>query len=299
MSRILILFLVALVSFQIASAKRCPALLRFINNHNPDAPIPVNVLVNDQLVIQETQFCSSSGYIAFFPPEDEIVVTFVEAASGTKIAERRFIAENGYAYTLGLTGPIPGPEGQQLFNTSPFVIPDDLSMPNPDRFKGRWYRWSETNVAIDFILYHPDTPYIDEVRLRNKAPKIVIEYPEMPIGTYSFIPVLINSSEVFINTNYSPPEAVGVFNQTITDEVIFDIIACGNSLLATNKPNTLRSVGRKYKPKYDGSCLLVDDLTVDGAIDLSGLSSSGSALFVSSIVGFVIASITLLAMYRF
>ncbi|MBP5978034.1 DUF4397 domain-containing protein, partial [Brasilonema sp. CT11] len=268
--------------------------LRFINNHNPDAPTPVNVLVNGQLLIEETPFCRSSGYVAFFPPEEEIEVTFVEAASGTKIAERRFVAENGYAYTLGLTGPIPGPEGQQLFNTSPFVIPDDLSMPNPDRFKGRWYRWSETNVSIDFILYHPDTPNIDEVRLRKKAPKIVIEYPEMPIGEYSFAPVLIDSSEVFINNNYNPPEPVGVFHQTITDEDIFDIIACGNSLLATNKPNTRRSVGRKYKPKYDGSCLLVDDLTVEGAIDLSGgVSSDGSAM-VASVIGLAMASISLI-----
>lgn len=271
------LALVVVLCFGNTAADNCPTLIRVINTYNPDSPTSINVLVNGQVLIKDTPFCGASSYVSFFPPEEDIVVSFTDAKSGTKFAERKFMAQAGYAYTLGLTGPIPGPEGQQLFNSSPFVVPDDLSIPNPDRFRGRWYRWSETNVTIDFRLFRPDTPDIDAARLRKKAPKIAIEYPEMPIGEYSFTPVLMDSNDVLINSNYNPAEPVGIFNKTINDEVIFDVWACGNSLLASNKPNTLRNYARAYKPKYEGSCLLVDDLSISGSVDFATKTSGASA----------------------
>lgn len=195
-----------------------------------------------------------------------------ETAAGTEIGSRTFHAEAGYAYTLALTGPLEGPVGQVLFNESPFVFIDDLTLPNPGRFKGRWYRLSETDLVIDLRIFEGDvdspTQAEDYARLREKDAKIGISYPEIPFGTYSFQPAAMDTTDILLNANYDPPQ-VGQFGVTFNSRQIYDVWACGNSLLAADKPNTLRIFGRRYTPKMEDGCVLVDAVTKANAEDFS------------------------------
>jgi hypothetical protein len=229
-------------------------------------------------------FCGASDYWAFYPPSHSVNFTFLNSANAT-IATRIFTVQPGAAYTLGVTGALPGPSGQLLYNTSPLVIMEDIRIPNPGNFRGSWYRWSETDLVIDFRAYQGGLNSVnqtaDYMRMRANNPKTVIPYTEMIFGTYSFHPVTLNSTEILVNNNYDPPQSVGIFGQVYNQQAIYDFLACGNSLLST-KPNTLRIFQFMNVPKLQDDCLLVNDLTLEGAPDYSGanmlLSSSLAVL---------------------
>ncbi|HEY9799835.1 MAG TPA: DUF4397 domain-containing protein, partial [Leptolyngbyaceae cyanobacterium] len=128
---------------------RCPTKLRVINAAVATAS-PVDVIVNGRKVLENVNFRQASKYVNVTP--GNIQVSFVQSGTSSTIAQRTFTGAPNSAYTVAITGTLQGPSGQPLFNQSPFVIPEDLTQPNPGKFKGRWYRFSETSAVIDFRI---------------------------------------------------------------------------------------------------------------------------------------------------
>jgi hypothetical protein len=213
---------------------KCPTKLRVINAAVATAS-PVDVFVNGKKVLQNVDFRQASKYVNVTP--GNIKVVFVQSGTSSIIAQRTFKGAPNSAYTVAVTGALQGPSGQPLFNQSPFVIPEDLTQPNPGKFKGRWYRFSETNAVIDFRISKSSNPYVDEARITDLIPKTAIPYPELTAGTYNFNPVLPDQFYPLINNAFNPPITVEVVNQQVPAGVIFDVIATGNGLGQT--PNSL------------------------------------------------------------
>ncbi len=220
--------------------KSCPVNIRIINAASPNSPTSVDLYVNNRRVVANVPFRQVSEYISV--NAGELDVSIKQAGTTTELGSRIFIAPPNAAYTIGITGPIPGPTGQTLFNNSPFVIPEDLSIPNPGKFRGRWYRFSETNAVIDFRATKVVSGVLQEnlpdaMRITVLTPKTVITYPELDAGVYNFNPVGVGSNSPLVNDASLPPVVVQVLNATVAAGTIFDVIALGNSL-GTN-PNTL------------------------------------------------------------
>ncbi|TBR57728.1 hypothetical protein B4U84_17285 [Westiellopsis prolifica IICB1] len=213
---------------------KCPTKLRVINAAVGTAS-PVDVIVNGQKILQNVGFRQASQYVNVTP--GNLQVLFVQSGTLSTIASRTFKGAPNSAYTVAITGTIQGPSGQPLFNQSPFVIPEDLTQPNPGKFKGRWYRFSETNAVIDFRISKSSSPNVDETRITDLTPKTAIPYPELTAGTYNFNPVLPDQFDPLINNAFNPPITVEVANQQVPAGVIFDVIATGNAL--GQAPNSL------------------------------------------------------------
>jgi hypothetical protein len=214
--------------------------LRIINAANPNSPTPVDLYINNRRVVAGTPFRQASEYISV--RAGELDVSIKQAGTTTELGGRVFNAPPNSAYTIAITGPIAGPSGQTLFNNSPFVIPEDLSLPNPGKFRGRWYRLSETNAVIDFRATRAVSGALpeslpDAMRIAVLTPKTSINYPELSAGTYNFNPVGVGSVSPLVNDAFLPPVVVQVLNATVEAGTIFDVIATGNSLGTT--PNSL------------------------------------------------------------
>jgi Domain of unknown function (DUF4397) len=233
-----------------AQSLSCPVNLRIINAAVEKAA-PVDVAVNGRRVLTNVRFRNASKYVNVRP--GAIRVEFFRAGTQEKLAERVFSAAPNGAYSVAITGPVEGPEGEPLFNKSPFVIQEDLTPTNPGKFKGKWYRFSETTAVVDLRISKPDTPEVDETRLTDTIPKTAVAYPELTAGKYNFNPVLPKKSEPLINNAFTPPQRVEVSNQDIPAGAIFDVIATGNAL--GKGPNSLTlttAVTRTTMPSKDG-----------------------------------------------
>jgi len=221
-------------------SRLCPVRVRLINAYNPNSPTPVDLYVNSRRVVTGLPFRAASGYVAV--GAGDLDVRIKQSGTSTELGSRFFSAAPNSAFTIGITGAVAGPVGQTLFNTSPFVIPEDLSLPNPGKFRGRWYRFSETNVVIDFRateaasgVLPEDLP--DAMRITELTPKTAINYPELTAGIYNFNPVGVGSVAPLVNTAFNPPITVEVLNVTIPAGTIYDVIATGNGLGI--QPNSL------------------------------------------------------------
>jgi hypothetical protein len=222
------------------ASRRCPVLLRVLNAANPNAPISVDLLVNGRTVATSVPFRGASSYVPV--RSGSLNVKIVDSSTGALVGKRMFSASPNSAYSIGVTGAFPGPAGQQLYSSSPFVIQEDLSPPNPTKFRGKFYRFSETGAVIDFratvaIAGQLPENLPDAMRITDLIPKTAIAYPELTVGTYNFNPVLPGSSDTLVNDAFSPPERVEITNVVVPAGAIYSVIAAGNAL--GTGPNSL------------------------------------------------------------
>ena len=244
---------ISTVATQVAS---CPALVRTINAANPDDPSAVDISINGKQVFSNVPFSQASRYVSVSP--GQLYIQIMKAGTKTLVDERRFAAAANTAYSVAVTGSLPGPPGQLLFNKSPFVIPEDLSPPSPGKFKGRWYKLSEMKAVIDLRIAKLDTPNISQARLVDVIPKTAVVYPELKAGTYNFNTALPNKSDPIINTAYNPPIRVEIAKAKIPAGTIFDIFAIGNDLGKKGR-NSLKLSAASYKtlPPTATGCMRV------------------------------------------
>ena len=220
----------------------CPAHIRFVHGHAfKDAP--VKIAINGSVVSKELNFRSATTYKEV--PAGKYLISFLDAASEENLGEKEFFAASGKAYTVFLAGPAKGPEGSLYGNESPFIFLDDITPPNPGRWKGHWYRMSETNVVIDFRISDGKNPSKEIYRLINKPNRASYSLADAPAGIYQFNPVLPGSSDPFFNTALNPPAFVQIENIEINSGESIDVFALGNFL--GKAPNSLQLSYQKYK----------------------------------------------------
>jgi hypothetical protein len=239
----------ALAMLNVASAAEpCGSHLRFVHGHAFEDR-PVDVYVNGALAEAGVAFREVRPYrLAAFGPQH---VRFVDPSSGRTLGERHFPAGSGQAYTVVLAGPAKGPEGALFGNESPFVFLDDLTPPNAGRWKGTWYRMSETQVVIDFRISQAANSTQEVTRLIQKPNRAAYNLGDFPAGTYQFNPVLPGSSEPFFNPALNPPRNVELRDVKIAGGELFDIFALGNFL--GREPNSLDLVGVRTRVALDAN----------------------------------------------
>jgi len=179
-------------------------------------------------------------------------VVFKSASTGRMIAEKTFESGPNLGYTFVYGGPAQGPEGMAYGNSSPFILVDDITpVTTPTRWKGHWYRMSETNVNIDFAIQDPRQGIA--AKLFDKPNRSVYQLSDFPAGTYTFNPLLKGSDAPLRNDALSPPALVELTNVMIQNGDNFDVIALGNFL--GKAPNSLRLVGQRYRPVIARGCI--------------------------------------------
>lgn len=152
--------------------------------------------------------------------------------------------------------PAKGSEGSLITNESPFVFVDDLTPPNPGRWKGTWYRMSETQVVIDFRISRAMNASQEVTRLIEKPNRAAYNLGDFPAGQFQFNPVMPNSSEPFFNPALIPPRNVQLSNVEIAGGTLFDVFALGNFL--GKSPNSLDLVGVTTRTYLDArGCIQV------------------------------------------
>lgn len=246
----------------------CPTYVRAVHTYNPaqgTMPI-VDVYLNGQLQWPNVPFRGVGAYVGVASGS----VTLGVRAAGTTgafIVEKTFTAAPGRAYTVGFTGPLAGPTGQIVSNTPPIVIEDAVQVPNPGRWRGLWYRWSETPVDVDFrvIAGNPAPMNIagnnvsvamDVARLSKLIAKTVIPIPETVPGVFSFYPTVVGSNDPLFNAQRN--EYVRIANLTTVAGRLYDFFATGDSLLAAH-PNNLALVYTENTATFDttSGCTLI------------------------------------------
>jgi hypothetical protein len=237
-----------------AVADRCSGHVRVLNAALPFAStVDVEVNGRDGMPLE---FRQVSDYVSVPPGETRIV--FRSRTDGSVIAERQFVVGANLFYTVAATGPVKGPAGgPTLANETPFVFLDDMTPPNPGRWKGRWYRLSETNVAIDFRAFRPERPEADFFRLKSKPNKASYDFPDSPAGVFSFRPALIGSRDPLVNEAFTPPVTVEVAELEVPEGSQVSVFATGNALGVAPHSLLVHAVLSKAKINADG-CLVPD-----------------------------------------
>lgn len=240
----------------IAKVASCPVLVRLINAASPDKPSAVDVSVNGKKVISNVPFSQASRYVSVSP--GMLRVQILQAGTMKMVGTRTFAAAPNSAYSVAVTGPLPGPRGKKLlFDKSPFVISENLSPPKPGKFKGRWYNLSETKEATDLRITNSGAPNVDAARLVKLLPKTTVDYPELQAGTYNFNPLLPNKPETLINSAYKPPIRVEIAKAKASTGTIFDVFAIGNSLGKGLNSLKLSAASYKTLPRTAAGCVRV------------------------------------------
>ncbi len=240
----------------VAKVTSCPVLVRLINAASPDKPSAVDVSVNGKKVISNVPFSQASRYVSVSP--GKLRVQIMQAGTMKMVGTRTFAAAPNSAYSVAVTGPLPGPRGKKLlFDKSPFVISENLSPPKPGKFKGRWYNLSETKEATDLRITKFGTPNVDAARLVKLIPKTTVDYPELQAGTYNFNPLLPNKAETLINSAYKPAIRVEIAKAKIPTGAIFDVFAIGNSLGRGLNSLKLSATSYKTLPRTAAGCVRV------------------------------------------
>lgn len=243
-----------LASLSFSALASCPTHVRFIHGEAFNDQ-PVNVYVNGRLVANSLSFRKVTNYI---PQETgKLSVTFRNTETNELVQKKTFIAGGNLGHTVILAGPSIGPEGMRFGNTSPFVITDDITPPaNPNRWKGTWYRMSETNVVIDFRISDGTAPTKEIARLIEKPNRSAYQLGDFPAGTYQFNPVMPGSSEPFFNPALTPARNVELTDVTINGGEVFDVIALGNFL--GQAPNSLDLTYARFTPSIDDrGCVVI------------------------------------------
>ncbi len=235
----------------------CTGYLRFIHG-DPFRDQKVDVFVNGDKVAQNIEFRGVSRHIPVRAMTT--TVTFADSNTGQHLGRKTFAIGPNLAMTVVLAGPAKGPEGMAYGNSSPFVLTDDITpVTNPERWKGTWYRMSETQVTIDFKISEPEPSLREITRLIQKPNRASYQMGDLPAGAYRFNPVLQGSSDPLFNTALNPARNVEISRADIPGGVNVDIIALGNFL--GKAPNSLDLVLKMYRTHIDRSgCYRVTDL---------------------------------------
>lgn len=221
----------------------CPTHVRFIHGQ-PFKDGDVKVTLNGKNMMKDLSFRETSSYLAVKPGTYE--VEFTDVVTGEVLASKTAVFGTNLAHTVVLGGPAEGPIGMRNGNSSPFILVDDITPPvNPTRWKGTWYRMSETNVVIDFRISDGFNPQNEITRLTKKENRASYQLGDFPAGTYQFNPTLMGSSDALFNTALEPARNVELREVKIESGENIDIIALGNFLGKT--PNSLDLTYVKYK----------------------------------------------------
>lgn len=231
------------------AAQPCATHLRFVHGHATEDKA-VNVILNDVVAAQGLEFRGATRYTA--RPHGSYKIRFEDAASGKVLGEKSFVAGSGQAYTIVLAGPSEGPPSSLYGNKSPFIFLDEITPPNPGRWKGHWYRMSETNVVIDFRISRGDDPTKEVYRLVDKPNRASYSLADAPAGLYQFNPVLPGSSAPFFNEALDPPAYVQLTGVQLQGGEVMDVFALGNAL-GEKLPNSLQLSYQKFVPVVDES----------------------------------------------
>lgn len=229
----------------------CGSHLRVIHGNAFDSK-EIQVQVQGKRLGTPLKFGEFSDYISI--PSGAKTLEIVDASTGTVLAQKPLHMGENLAYSVVYAGPAKGPEGMLFGNESPFVILDDLSpVSNPGRWKGHWYRMSETNVVIDFRV-QSETENLS-AKLFAKPNRSVYQLGDFPAGTYRFNPLLMGSEDPLFNTALNPPAFVELKNVEVPGGVNYDILAVGNFL--GQGPNSLRLLGHMTRTELRSGCLVV------------------------------------------
>lgn len=244
--RLLTISSTVFVSARAVEAKdggHCPSHVRFIHGEM-FRDQPVDVFVDGKKVVEKLQFRGVTDYLEIDDGPAEI--KFVDSVSGKTLESKALILGSNLGYTVALAGPTPGPDGNQFKNTNPFVFIDDITpVTNIKRWKGTWYRLSETNAVIDLRVSKGDGSDFEVLRLKNKENKASYNLGDNPAGVYQFHPVLIGSSQPLLNEALDPPAVVKIAPSKIAPGFNFDVIALGNGL--GKGPNSLQLTSKTYR----------------------------------------------------
>lgn len=292
-------FLLALVSAQ----PICPTYIRAVHSYMPSAAgVPdVDYYVNGAKV-QTMEFRQVSSYISVPAGRINIAIRAAGASRNSEpLADADFTVAVGKFYTAGFLGSVAAPAGTRVYNSPPIIVNEDVRIvPNVNRFNGLWYRWSETNLEIDFRTVYGDpepaenvTAAPDASRISDLQPKTVIPIPELPSGTpYSFYPVLLNANAPLPNPRLTQTGGlVAVRNLIPRSGAVYDFFATGDTLLNAHPYNL--QVGYTETPvKFDAQ----SGCTLAGAAVGSGRVQASSTDTTDRIDRVTIASLTIICL---
>lgn len=232
----------------------CPVHLRFAHGE-PFRDGAVDVRVNGETLVSSLNFRGVTSYLSTHPGHK--TVDFVDAQSGKVLESKTFVAGTNLGYTVVLGGPAKGPEGMEFGNSTPIVTIDDISpVSNPNRWKGTWYRMSETNVVIDFRISDGNDTALELARLHRKENRASYQMGDFPKGTYQFNPVFVGSTAPLFNPALEVPRNVELRGVVIEGGLNVDVFALGNFLGKT--PNSLDIHSVSYRPKLsETGCILI------------------------------------------
>ena len=277
----------------------CPTYLRAVHSFMPSAAgvPPVDYYVNGAK-IQTMNFRDVTSYIAIPPGRLTIAIRSAGAlSSSAPLASAELTVAVGKFYTAGFLGTVPGPVGQRVYSQVPIIVNEDVrTVPNPSRFNGLWYRWSETNLVIDFrtIAGDPTPPSgvvsaADSERISILQPKTVIPIAELPSGVpYSFYPCGVGSNAPLANPRL-PGGYVAVRNLVPKNGTVYDFFATGDTLVNANDYNL--QVGYTETPlTFDPA----SGCTLAGAASAATFAQASDTATVDRVDRVTIATLTLL-----
>ncbi len=252
------IFLPILFAFSSALAYgSCPTHIRFIHGQPfKDGDVKVNISGKKMnKMLTELSFRETSKYLELKP--GIYTVQFTDVATGENLGSKEAVFGPNLANTVVLGGPAQGPVGMRNGNSSPLIVADDITPPvNPTRWKGTWYRMSETNVVIDLRISDGINPTNELGRLSRKENRSTYQIGDFPTGIYQFNPTLVGSSEPFFNPALEPARLVELREVSIEGGENIDIIALGNFL--GKAPNSLDLTYVKYKTEInDKGCYVL------------------------------------------
>ena len=223
-------------------AQNCPSHIRFVHGH-AFSDGAVDVRINSRTVARGLGFREVGAYRAVAPGKAQ--VEFISQKTGAVVGHKEIMLGAGQAYTAIVAGPAKGVQGLLFGNESPFIFIDDITPPMPGRWKGHWYRMSETDVVIDFRISNGADPKQEIYRLVQKPNRASYQLADLPAGVFQFNPVMPGSSDAFFNQALNPPAHVQLANVQIHGGETYDIFALGNFLGRT--PNSLQLTSSRYR----------------------------------------------------
>jgi hypothetical protein len=238
----------AIDSTAVTASPGCGGYVRFIHG-DPFRDQSVSIRVNGVQVVNDLPFRGVSDYL--LRPQGPARVEFINARSNRVLETKSFVVGPNVGYTVLVGGPAKGPEGMPYGNTSPFVLIDDITpVTNPNRWKGTWYRMSETDVVIDLRVSSGQAkdvwaPEAELARLREKPNRSSYQLGDFPAGVYQFNPVGVGANAPFFNDALVPPRNVELRSVEIAGGETFDVIALGNFL--GRAPNSLDLTSKRYR----------------------------------------------------
>lgn len=183
-----------------ATAADLPARIRVIHAA-PDAP-PVDVRIDDQVVLSDTQFPAISDYVDVSAGAHTIAVTPKGQDASAAIIQTQGDFEAGAAYTVAAVG---------LANISAEIYRDDLTAPAAGQARVRIIHTSPDAPGADVEVV--DGPTL----VQNLAFTEASPYLDLPADTYNLRLVIAADNTV----------VVPLPNTTLQAGTIYDVVATG------------------------------------------------------------------------